>query len=85
MVFVTPALVSAMNVPVEAHDFAVQYLSICCGGLVFIVGYNLLSCIFRGIGNSILPLVFVIIACVINVVGDIVLVSVFDMGVKGVA
>lgn len=85
MVFVTPALVSAMNAPVEAHDFAVQYLSICCGGLVFIVGYNLLSCIFRGIGNSILPLVFVIIACVINVVGDIVLVSVFDMGVKGVA
>ena len=47
--------------------------------------YNLISCIFRGLGNSRLPLMFVGIACVVNIVGDLLLVAVLDMNVAGAA
>lgn len=85
MVIATPTIAHAMKMPEEAYQYAVDYMTICNAGLIFMVGYNLLSCIFRGIGNSMLPLLFVIIAAVINMVGDVVLVTQFDMGVKGVA
>ena len=52
---------------------------------MFVVFYNLISCIFRGLGNSRLPLLFVGIACVVNIVGDLLLVAVFDMNVAGAA
>ena len=54
-------------------------------GFIFIVFYNLLSCIFRGLGNSNLPLLFVAIACVVNIVGDLVFVAVLHMNVVGAA
>ncbi len=85
MLIAAPFLIRAMDMPPEAYPFAVDYLMICSAGILFLVGYNLISCIFRGIGNAILPLVFVVIAAAINVVGDIILVTQYHMGVRGVA
>lgn len=74
-----------MQAPAEAVQLTAQYIRICGMGCVFIVFYNLISCIFRGLGNSRLPLLFVGIACVVNIVGDLVLVAVLDMNVAGAA
>lgn len=74
-----------MQAPAEAVELTAQYIRICGMGCVFIVFYNLISCIFRGLGNSRLPLLFVGIACVVNIVGDLVLVAVLDMNVAGAA
>lgn len=76
-------LADLMQAP--APDDTKTYVQICGSGLVFIFAYNILSGIFRGIGNSKLPLIFVSIACVVNIVGDLILVAVFDMGVAGAA
>jgi len=81
----SPAIVSLMKVPEEAASGANTYIKICALGMVFTVAYNLISAVFRGLGNSVTPLLFVLIACVANVVGDLVLVGVFGMGVSGVA
>ncbi len=83
-IFARP-LAILMQAPAEALDLTVQYLRICGAGFVFVVAYNLISCIFRGLGNSRLPLIFVAIACVINILGDLLLVAVFDMNVAGAA
>ena len=74
-----------MQVPPEAREGTLDYVRICACGMVFIVAYNVLSGIFRGLGNSKLPLVFVAIACVTNIAGDLLLVAVFHMGVAGAA
>ena len=52
---------------------------------LFIVAYNLISGIFRGIGNSKLPLVFVGIACFMNIIGDVILVGIFNLDAAGAA
>ncbi len=62
-----------------------DYVTICSLGTIFIVFYNVISGIFRGIGNSKLPLIFVFIACVVNIVGDVVLVAGFHLGAAGAA
>lgn len=54
-------------------------------GIVFVVAYNVISGIFRGLGNSKLPLIFVLIACIVNVIGDLLFVAVFHMNVAGAA
>ena len=74
-----------MQAPDEAIDLTVQYIRICSVGYIFVVFYNFISSIMRGIGNSTLPLIFVGIACVVNIVGDYVLVAVFKMNVAGAA
>lgn len=74
-----------LNAPKEAYDLTVTYIRICGGGIFFVVAYNVISGIFRGLGNSKLPLIFVAIACVVNVVGDLVFVAVFHMNVAGAA
>lgn len=74
-----------LNAPKEAFDLTVQYVRICGGGLVFVVAYNVISGIFRGLGNSRLPLVFVAIACLVNIAGDLLFVAVLDMNVAGAA
>ena len=72
-----------MQVPPEAYDATIDYVTICACGTIFIVGYNVISGVFRGLGNSTLPLVFVAIACVVNIFGDLLLVAVFHMGAAG--
>ena len=74
-----------MQVPPEAYDATIDYVTICACGTIFIVGYNVISGVFRGLGNSTLPLVFVAIACVVNIFGDLLLVAVFHMGAAGAA
>lgn len=74
-----------MQAPEEAIDLTVTYVRICGGGIIFIVAYNVISSIFRGLGNSKLPLIFVAIACVTNIIGDLIFVAVFHMNVAGAA
>lgn len=74
-----------MQAPEEAIDLTVTYVRICGGGLIFIIAYNLISSIFRGLGNSKLPLIFVAIACVVNILGDLLFIAVFHMDVAGAA
>lgn len=74
-----------MQAPTEAIGLTAQYIRICGIGCVFIVFYNLISCIFRGLGNSRLPLLFVGIACVVNILGDLLLVAALGMNVTGAA
>ena len=71
-----------MNTPKEAIEATKSYLSICSAWIIFIVGYNVVSSILRGLGDSKTPLLFVFIACMINIV---VLVGYFHMGAKGAA
>ena len=80
-----PGLSTVMQAPKDAIDKTIVYIRICGGGIVFIIGYNLISSIFRGIRNSRLPLLFVGIACAVNVVLDLVFVAVFRWDVAGAA
>jgi putative MATE family efflux protein len=74
-----------MQAPQEAAELTVLYVKICGGGIVFVIGYNVISSIFRGMGDSKLPLIFVTIACAANIIGDLVLVGIFKMNVAGAA
>ena len=85
MLLSSPALASLMQVPEKAVPHTVAYLRICSGGLLFIIAYNLLGSVFRGIGDSVIPLISVVIACVMNIAGDLLLVAVFHLGAVGAA
>ena len=85
LVFFAEQIAVLMRAPAEAVDLTAQYIRICGAGCVFVVFYNLISCIFRGLGNSRLPLLFVGIACVVNIIGDLLLIAVFKMNVAGAA
>lgn len=74
-----------LHAPPEAFEETVLYIRICGAGSVFIAAYNLLGAVFRGIGDSKTPLITVAIACVINILGDLLLVAVFGMGAAGAA
>jgi len=74
-----------MQAPTEAVDLTSSYVRICGGGIFFIVAYNLLSAIFRGLGDSKSPLLFVLVACIVNVIGDMALVAGFHMDAAGAA
>ncbi len=74
-----------MQAPAEAVDLTASYVRICGGGIFFIVAYNLLSAIFRGLGDSKSPLLFVLVACIVNVFGDLALVAGLHMDAAGAA
>lgn len=74
-----------MQAPAEAVDLTSQYVRICGSGIFFIVAYNLMSAIFRGLGDSKSPLLFVLVACIVNVAGDLVLVAGFHKDAAGAA
>lgn len=74
-----------MQAPEESLDLTVSYVRICGSGIFFIVAYNLLSAIFRGLGDSKSPLLFVLVACVVNIFGDLLLVAGFHMDAAGAA
>ena len=80
-----PLFAGALKVPGPAFAATLSYVRICAVGLIFIVGYNVLGAIFRGTGNSLMPLYTVIIAAVCNIFGDLLLVAVFHMGAAGAA
>lgn len=74
-----------MNVPAKAFAQTVVYIRICAAGTIFISSYNAISGIFRGIGNSKLPLLFIFIACIANIIGDIFLVGILKLDAAGAA
>ena len=74
-----------MRTPEEAFDEACSYITICGIGMIFTGLYNMFSALYRGVGDSRHPLLFVAIASGINLVLDIVLVVCFGMGVAGAA
>ena len=74
-----------MQAPQEALGLTVRYVQICGSGIIFIVAYNLLSAIYRGLGDSKSPLLFVLVACVVNIAGDLLLVAGFHMDAAGAA
>lgn len=83
--FVHPYILHLLNIPSEAEVAANTYTMICCLGIPLIVGYNTVCAILRGIGDSKSPLIFVAIACVVNIAGDLLLSGAFRMGAAGVA
>ena len=85
LVIFAPQVSSIMNAPEEAFDKTVAYVRICGGGMLVIVAYNLIGCIFRGIGDSRTPLFTVAVACVFNIAGDLILCAGFKMGTSGAA
>ena len=78
-------IVALLHVPTEAIVPARAYLRICGIGTVFIVGYNVVSSILRGIGDSKRPMYFIAISCVLNIIGDLLLVGYFHLGAAGAA
>lgn len=78
-------LAAWMHAPAQAFTQTSQYVRICGIGTVFITAYNVIGAVFRGIGDSKTPLLTVAIACVINILGDLLLVAVFHMGAAGAA
>lgn len=84
-VFMAPGFASLLHAPAEAFKGTVTYLRICSGGLLAIIAYNVLGSIFRGIGNSFMPLITVAISTCVNIGGDLLLIAVFKMGVAGAA
>jgi len=74
-----------MNTPDLAYDWALDYSAVSVGGLFFIYGYNMVSAVLRGLGDSIHPFIFVSIAAVMNVALDLLFVFVLDMECMGAA
>lgn len=78
-------LATWMHAPAQAFTQTSNYIRICGIGTVFITAYNVIGAVFRGIGDSRTPLLTVVIACLINILGDLLLVAVFHMGASGAA
>ena len=78
-------ILELMNTPQAAWDEAVGYLVICSCGMVFIYGYNALCAILRGMGESKLPMLFIAVASLVNVVLDLVFVGALHWGASGAA
>lgn len=81
----TDSMLKLLNTPSEAYEGSYEYASICILGIVPIYFYHIISAIFRGLGDSKHPFVFIFIACGLNIVLDIIFVLGFDMGVGGAA
>lgn len=79
------SIVDILQIPEESVAKAVTYIRICSGGIVVIIAYNVISGVLRGVGNSNLPFLFVGIACVVNIIGDLLLVGVWKLDVAGAA
>ena len=78
-------IVGIISTPEEAVEGTVRYLTICFIGIPFITAYNIISSIFRGLGDSKSPMYFIAIACVANIVLDYVFMGVFHIGPAGAA
>lgn len=78
-------LLQLVNTPEEAYKYTMDYTLVCMAGLVFIYGYNIVSAIMRGMGDSKRPFMFVAIASLINIILDLLFVAVLGMEVSGAA
>ncbi|MBO5223370.1 MAG: MATE family efflux transporter [Clostridia bacterium] len=80
-----PLLLTLANAPSEAYQMSCEYLIICSAGLIFTAGYNMVSAVLRGMGDSKRPFLFILIASVINLALDIVFTGLWGWGVAGAA
>ena len=78
-------LLILLNTPAESFDYTMRYVAICLSGNIFICGYNAISAILRGYGDSVRPMVFAGIACAINIILDFIFVKFCGLGVSGTA
>ncbi len=85
MIIVARPVTALMQAPPEAFEQTYRYILICSAGCIIITAYNAVSAVFRGIGNSRAPLLFVAIACGVNILGDLLFVGVFRLGADGAA
>ena len=83
--FFRETFLGMMNTPTEAYGEALAYSTVCISGLIFISGYNMISAVMRGMGDSKHPFVFIAIASVLNIVLDILFVIGMKMGSAGAA
>jgi putative MATE family efflux protein len=83
--FASRSMLELLNTPDNIIDQAVTYLKICSLGIIGIGAYNWIATILRALGDSITPLIFLIVACVLNIILDLLFVIAFHMGVAGVA
>lgn len=74
-----------LNTPAESFDYTMDYMVTCIVGLIFIYGYNIVSAILRGMGDSKRPFYFIAIAAVLNTVLDLLFVGVMGLEVFGAA
>ena len=84
LVLVKP-IVAVMSTPEEAAAGAVSYLTVCFLGIPFITAYNIISSVFRGMGDSKSPMYFVAVACVANIALDYLFIGALGMGPAGAA
>ena len=82
--FVKPA-VAVMSTPAEAVSGTAAYLTICFLGIPFITAYNVISSIFRGLGDSKSPMYFIAVACAVNIILDYLFIGFFHLGASGAA
>ena len=85
LIFFLDGILVLLRTPSESFELTKEYVLICASGCVFICGYNAISAILRGYGDSTRPMIFVLIACVINIGLDFLFVAVIPMGVGGTA
>jgi len=78
-------MLGLLNTPAESYAFTMDYMVTCIVGLVFIYGYNIVSAVLRGMGDSRRPFVFIAIAAVVNIILDLLFVAVMGMEVFGAA
>ena len=78
-------IVAVMSTPDEAADGMRAYLTVCFMGIPFITAYNIISSIFRGMGDSKSPMYFIAVACAVNIVLDYLFMGVFHLGPVGAA
>lgn len=78
-------IMDLIHVPMEARAMVDEYLAICGGGIIFTFGYNTVSAILRGMGDSKHPFLFIMIASLINVALDLLFIAGFHWGVAGAA
>ena len=83
--FTYQGIINWLNTPADIWEYTRQYCITCVWGVVFIYGYNLVSAILRGMGDSKHPFIFIAIASVINVILDILFVGPLGMGPLGAA
>lgn len=83
--FMADPFLKMLKTPPESFASAMSYVQICACGIFFIFGYNALSAVLRGLGDSKSPLYFVGIACIFNIVFDLILVGGLKMGAAGAA
>lgn len=85
LVAMVKPVTAIMSTPAGAVSGTIEYLTICFIGIPFITAYNVISAIFRGMGDSKSPMYFIAIACVANIGLDYLFMGVFRLGPSGAA